>query len=177
MHLVSQIKIPPFPISMKSLQLVLALLTVIGFTSCASSTPASRSQARPAAFQAIPAAQKPTVLTGNITEGMSRDAVWVAWGPASSISQASEDGKSFEIWRYTGLRPIYRNNLGMGFGMGFGGFGGFPVGCGRNRFFGTVPFYNFDYGPDYVPFTEAVVKFRDGKVKAWERLTRQRIPV
>jgi hypothetical protein len=149
---------------MKFLQLTLALLSVLGLANCAS-TPATRAEKRPAAFQSIPQSQKASVLAGDITEGMSRDAVWIAWGPAGSISQASEDGKSYEIWRYTGLRPVYRTHIGMGYAT-------YPHGYGRNRHYHTDPFYNFDYGPDYIPFTEAVVKFRDGKVKAWERLAR-----
>ena len=153
---------------MKFIQLAVALISVVGLSNCAS-TPTTRAQRRPAAFQAIPESQKQTVLAGGVTEGMNRDAVWIAWGPASSISQASEEGKSYEIWRYTGLRPVYRNHVGMGMGMGMGPLG---YGCGPYRNFGWGPFYNFDFGPDYIPYTESVVKFRDGKVRAWERLSR-----
>ncbi len=141
--------------------LLLLSLGVSLLASC-SSTPATRAQQRPAALAALPAKQQPTVLAGQITEGMTKDAVWIAWGSPSNISQAGENGTKLEIWRYTGLHPIYRPQFGMGYGI-------IPHGYGRNRHYHVDPFYNMNYGPDYVPYTAAVVKFLDGKVKAWER--------
>jgi hypothetical protein len=149
---------------MNFLQLTLAVLSAGLLANCAS-TPATRAEKRPAAFQAIPQSQRDTVLAGEIKDGMSRDAVWIAWGPPNNISQAGEDGTHYEIWRYTGLRPVYRSSIGMGLAM-------LPHGRGRSRHYHTHPYYDFNYGPDYVPYTEAVVKFREGKVKSWERINR-----
>lgn len=141
------------------------LVAALFLSSCASPSPQSRIAARPAAYSALPNKHKDLVQQGQICEGMSKDAVWLAWGPANSISQGSANGKSFDLWRYTGLRPVYQHSIG--FGVSIGGYRGR---CGRRGF--SAPFMDYDYGPVYVPFTAAEVRFRNEVVVSWERLNR-----
>lgn len=134
---------------------------------CAVSTPASRAERKPAEFQALPAAHQKLALAGEIKEGMTRHAVWVAWGPASRIVDLSDGGVKYELWRYTEMQPIYRHSIGMGFGGGF-----YHPGCrGRGRGYHHHPYYDMNFGPDYVPYTAAEVKFRHGLVKSWQRVS------
>jgi hypothetical protein len=147
----------------KIAQVFLAGCCALLLANCASATPATRMQLRPAAFAALSSHQKDLVMKGEISEGMSRDAVWIAWGRPSRIANAGEGGATFEIWRYTGLQPIYHTSIGVG--IGIGGYHGRR----HTRGYYSEPFFDYNYGPDYVPYTAAQVKFRNGVVKTWER--------
>ncbi|MBP7949174.1 MAG: hypothetical protein KA004_05915 [Verrucomicrobiales bacterium] len=150
------------PVPLRFLPGLLAALFLCG---CAASTPQSRIAKRPEAFAAIPAKHKELAQRGSISEGMSKDAVWIAWGPANQILRGSVNGKSYDLWRYTGLRPVYQHSFGMG--ISFGHHHGHR-GCGG----WSAPYYDYDYGPVYVPFTAAEVRFRNDAVVSWERLAR-----
>ena len=151
---------------MNTLLRILPLALALMGASCAPSNPAARAQKRPAAFQALPAEHQKMALEGRIKEGMSRDAVWVAWGPASRIYEASAQGTAQEVWHYTGLQQVYSGSIGMGMGFGYGGSGRY----GRSRRADPFSYYDLNYGPQYVPFTQAEVKFQKGVVKSWERM-------
>lgn len=144
---------------MKILRLLPALAAAVCLSSCAVSNPASRISQQPAVFAALPASQKALVQTGQIAEGMTKDAVYLAWGRPDGVLAGSENGKSTELWRYTRLQPVYRQRIGMGMGWGYGPY------CGRGRRH-YDPFY--DQGLEYVPVTAGVVRFRNGKVTGWE---------
>ena len=141
--------------------LVIATLPLL-LSNCTVSSPAKRAEKRPTAFHALSAEHQKLALSGQITEGMNRDAVWVAWGPAGRILEASENGARYELWRYHGMQPIYHRSVSVGFG-----FSTFPR---RGRGFYADPFWGFDSMPDYIPFTSAEVKFRNGLVKSWQRI-------
>lgn len=140
-----------------------ALAGAVLLSSCAVSSPQTRIQSRPADYQALPEKYKALVQQGRIAEGMNRDAVWIAWGPPNRISRGVESGAKLELWRYTGLRPIYTHSIGFGAGLGYHRFG-------RNRGYCYDPFYDYQVGPTYVPYTAAEVKFRNGKVSGWEKV-------
>ena len=140
--------------------LVIGIATVIGFTSCQSATPASRAAQSPGVLESLSAEHRDLVLKGTITEGMSKDAVLIAWGKPDGVSHGSAEGKNVETWRYTTLRPIYRPYYGVGMGYGYG------YGYGYRR--GFYPGATLAMGPDYVPVTSSVVRFRGNRVTAWE---------
>ena len=144
------------------IKLLVAATSPFLLANCTVSSPAKRAEKRPAAFHALPAAHQKMALTGQITEGMNRDAVWVAWGPAGRILEASENGARYEIWRYHGMQPVMQRSVSVGFG-----FSTFPR---RGHGFYADPFMGFDAVPDYIPFTSAEVKFRNGLVKSWQRI-------
>lgn len=151
---------------MNTLLRILPIALALFSASCAPSNPTARAQKRAAAFQSLPAEHQKLALEGKIKEGMSRDAVWVAWGPASRIYEASTQGNTMEIWHYTGLQQVYGGSFGMGLGFGYGQVGRY----GRYRRADPFSHYDLNYGPQYIPFTQAEVKFQQGLVKSWERL-------
>ncbi len=131
--------------------------------SCAPSTPQARIQENPARFAALPANQQALVEGGEISRGMSRDAVDLAWGPPSSRFEGSKGGKATERWDYTGVRPV-RTHFSGGFGYGrYGRYGG------RYHPYSS---YVFDVGPEiaYLPYRRATVWFLDRRVDSWETM-------
>lgn len=132
------------------------------FTSCETANPATRAQQNPAVFNSLSAEDQALVLKGTISEGMSRDAVMLAWGRPDSVMNSSDGGRAGEVWRYTSLRPVYRPYYGVGMGMGS---------YGRHRS-GIYPTASFGMGPDYVPVTSSVVRFRNGRVHGWDTVDR-----
>ncbi len=146
-----------------------ALLT----SSCAVTTnPSGRAARNPAAVEGFSSEHRELALAGKLCEGMNKDAVYIAWGRPDSVSRGSETGREVEIWRYTTLRTYYRPHVGLGYGYGRGyGHGGLHGGgFGGCDGFSGDPFYGhgFSHGPDYVPVTSGVVRFKGGVVRAWE---------
>jgi hypothetical protein len=135
---------------------------VIVLSACAAATPASRVAQAPQLFEPLPAAQKEAVLQGRVEEGMSPDAVYLACGQPDRVMRGSENGKPYELWRYTQLIPVYHAGVSMGFGYGRG--------YGRHHEFYEPGWIGYDAGPDYVPVTAVVVRFSRNRVTGWERL-------
>ena len=147
---------------MKNLLMLLAAGSL--FVSCAPSTPLTRIRENPEVFARSPAAQKPLVERGEIARGMSKDAVALAWGPPSSLFEASREGIPAERWDYLGSRPIH--TTGFYGGIGYGRFGGY------GRRYHPYSAYGLGYAPEvtYVPYRRATVWFERGRVQSWERL-------
>ena len=112
-----------------------------------------------AMFDKLPEAHKKLVVRGAIVEGMSRDAVFLAWGRPSRVSRGSRDGGTFERWIYTHYEPVWTHNSSIGLGYGYGRYG-----C---RYGGL---YNDGPSVTYIPYNAAKVEFVSGRVKAWEAL-------
>ncbi len=162
---------------------VFLLLPILAFlaVSCASSTPAKRVEKNPELHAALSSHQKKLVAEGKIENGMSPDAVYLAWGTPASRAEGQDGGQTFEKWDYTRLTPVYHQSLHGGFGHGFGrsysgrsgrGFGsrsgrGFGGGHGGGR--GFRSYGSFGTGVAYVPYRSAWVKFRNGRVESWQR--------
>ena len=138
------------------MMLVLGVVVMCGFTSCESMTPAKRAAENPGVMDRLSEADRNLVLSGTISEGMSKDAVIIAWGRPDSISHGSMSGKPVETWRYATMRPIYRPYYGVGLGYGYGYRGHFYPGA------------TFGMGPDYVPVTSSICRFRNNRVIGWE---------
>ncbi|MES2707982.1 MAG: hypothetical protein V4726_15425 [Verrucomicrobiota bacterium] len=145
---------------MRRLLILIPVITAGFFlSSCATPGPPGRIEKYPGMFATLSAAEQKAVREGRIVEGMSKDAAYLAWGRADSVTTGSQNGTPFELWRYTALQPIYSSNLTLGYGFGYGRYG--------RRY--DPAFIGFESGPDYVPVTAAVVRFKNGKVSGWER--------
>ena len=84
-------KAPLFSLSM-------AALAVSLLSSCvAPSTPQTRIAARPEAYNALPASHRSLIDQGKIKEGMTKDAVYLAWGSPDRVRESSSAGKKTKL--------------------------------------------------------------------------------
>lgn len=139
----------------------LIVFAILQFTGCTVVTPQTRVQQNQAMFDQLSATERDLVLKGTITEGMTKDTVYLAWGQPDAATTGSDRGKATETWRYATMRPVYYGG-GIGYGMGMGYYGG--RGYGR----GFYPAFDMSITPQYVPVTSSVVRFHAGRVVAWE---------
>ena len=136
------------------------LSAALSLASCVS-TPASRIQKNPALFNSLPPSQKTLVESGQIAEGMSPPAVFLAWGDPSAVAEGNLNGKSATRWIYTSLQPVYTPPPSFWAGPYWGG----PYwGPGFYR-----PYYPYYNDVTYVPVNTGYVLFINGKVQSWER--------
>lgn len=145
---------------MKNLLLtVSAAVVALTFVSCAPhSTPQSRIVSRTADYEKLSEKHKELVRRGEITEGMGKEAVSLAWGSPDGTVEGLRNGKEMERWDYQGTRSVVTHNVfggyrsGYGYGYRYSGFGG-------------------GFGPtiSYVPYRKASVWFVRGRVDEWER--------
>ncbi|MDB4568395.1 hypothetical protein N9085_01395 [Akkermansiaceae bacterium] len=154
---------------MKIILLPLLSGFAILLASCASSSPTTRIQNNPVIFQKVPSSQREMVVSGRIKNGMSKDAVFIAWGKPDSVAEGETEGKRFERWTYTSLSPVYSTSFYGGYGGGYGGYG-----CHnpyyRNSGYGSRGYgYVYSQAVDYVPVPSATVDFSNGRVTKWQR--------
>jgi hypothetical protein len=126
--------------------------TVVVLAGCVS-TPQSRIAKHPQDFAALSERQKVLVQQGRIEQGMSKPAVYFAWGSPNRVGEWLRNGVPFERWTYFDYQPVYFPHLGFGWGYGRGYYD---------------PFWYS--GPDiyYMPYAAGRVDFRRGRVIDWE---------
>lgn len=136
-----------------------ALLAVVASLLCASCTApvVKRIERNPEIFNALSARHKDLVQQGRIEEGMTKKAVFLAWGRPDQVSQGSKSGKTYEKWGYAGYQPSYTTAMGFGYSSRF-----YHGGC-------NVYDRAFFYEPmvTYLPYEAARVEFTGGIVTAW----------
>ncbi len=121
----------------------------------------------PSLFLDLKDSERELVMNGEIKEGMSRDAVYLAWGRPDAVRRGSENGKGHESWAYFDAVAIQRNTVSYGYGGGHSPF---------YSHFGVHPRYGYCSGPgwsfgteiDYVNQLSRSVKFSNKRVIAWE---------
>lgn len=126
-------------------------------TSCAS-TPQSRIASNPEIFNALSNSHKELISHGRITEGMTSQAVFLAWGKADFVKRSSSGGRLTETWVYNGVQPVYASSYGFGMGYGYGPY--------HRGYYDPY----FCYGPTvyYQTYVVGKVTFRNGVVTQWE---------
>jgi hypothetical protein len=132
--------------------LILPLLALF-VVSCASSTPAKRIEENPRRYTSLNSRHQALVESGKIENGMTSDAVYLAWGKPASQAEGQEGGKTFEKWTYTSIAPIYSQSF-------YGGRGY------ERRYY---PYNSFGTEINFVPYRSAWVKFLNGRVDSWQR--------
>ncbi|MFD2257564.1 hypothetical protein ACFSSA_12850 [Luteolibacter algae] len=144
--------------SLLSLSTVLAGAAALLMSSCAPSTPESRIYQNPHLYGRLSKKDQDLVSRGEIANGMSKDAVILAWGNPADKVDGFRDGRRMERWDYTGTKPVVTNNV-------FGGY--------RSGYYGPYRYSGFGggFGPEitYVPYRKSSVWFVNDKVNEWER--------
>jgi hypothetical protein len=134
------------------------------------STVDSRIHGNPQTFAALSPADQALVRRGDISEGMSKAAVYLAWGKPDRLRYGSRAGVPFEAWIYT----TTQSEIGLGYSPGFYGYGYGRYGWSR-RFYGSRGFYGYSrFNPyldddifDYeVPYRTAF--FERERCTGWE---------
>lgn len=120
---------------------------------CGCSTVQSRVRERRAAFQQMPPRQQSLVLHGEVREGMSPDAVYIAWGRPEEISRGVRRGQPFEVWTYyiASQEVIPRYTY-------------VPRFVGRHHVLGSI--YNPQYITHWQPYR--TVAFENGRAVSWQ---------
>jgi hypothetical protein len=140
---------------MNPLRLFLVALALT-MASCTSPI-VKRIERNPEIYNSLSTRHKEMVTLGQIEEGMSKKAVFLAWGRPDRAAQGSERGKAYERWSYAGYDPVYT----MGFGPGY--WGGGWSGHYYDRAFFYEPMMT------YVPYEAAKVEFLNGTVTSWAK--------
>ena len=137
----------------------------------------TRISEHPEIYNSLSPRDQALVRQGRIREGMTMDAVWVAWGSPDQKGFGRYHGKSTETWIYHAYSNEYDPYYG-GFGYpyygGFGG-GGVFVGGRHGRHFVAVydPFYDPFFYPRFrqVSYPYKTVTFRNGRAVAFQQYT------
>lgn len=147
------------------------------------STVESRISEHPDLYHSLSARQQQLVANGQITPGMSRDGVYLAWGTPDQRVEGAMRDQMTETWIY-----IHYTSYPYGYGYGYGypyrygwggGFGGVVVTRrhhGRSFAFVGNPFYDpfyYSYIPPSIPYPYRTVTFANGRVVSFQSLVGQ----
>jgi hypothetical protein len=143
------------------------------------STTETRISDHPEIFQTLSPRDQELVKAGKIREGMSQNAVWVAWGAPDQKATGVARGNPVETWiynEYTYANAPYPYPYGP---FGYGGyFGGGRIafhrhGAHRFAIIGD-PFYDpfyYSYIPPRVAYPSKTVTFQNGRVVSIQVMT------
>ncbi|MFC5049627.1 hypothetical protein ACFPK9_03205 [Rubritalea spongiae] len=144
---------------MKNKQAILTFLLLgipcLFLSSCATDAIQRRIDKNPEMYSRLNADDKQRVNSKKIAQGMSKEAVFLAFGGPSRSAKGLKNGKHYERWYYTRLTPDYVGGYYPGYGR-YGPRGYYGYGAGFSAF------------PDYTRELEAIVEFRNNKVYGWE---------
>ncbi|MCB1064365.1 MAG: hypothetical protein KDN20_15785 [Verrucomicrobiae bacterium] len=139
-------------------------IAAAGLTGCATVTsPEKRIAADLELFHSQSEKHQDLISRGQVIEGMSKDAVYLAWGRPHETKQSSRDGKARETWVYYGSEAVPVQTVGVS--MGYGG-GYYAPGC-------ASPFYDFGYQYANRDYVAGKVEFEKNQVVFWERNERR----
>lgn len=137
----------------------------------------------PEIYNSLSSKDQALVSQGQIRYGMSRSAVWLAWGSPEQKTEGNMRGKATETWIYVQSRTApygYGYPYGpYGYGYGYGGFGAVGVvrthrHHGRSFVFFGDPFYDpfyYSYIPPTISYPYKTVTFSNGRVMSFQYLT------
>ena len=130
------------------------------------STVETRISEHPEIYQSLSARDQTLVSQGQIRDGMSRNAVWLAWGSPGRKTFGNMRGQTTETWVYvhytTYYYPYAYPFYGPGYGFGY---------SGRNFIFFGSSFYDpffYSYIPPSIPYPYKVVTFAGGRVVSFQ---------
>jgi hypothetical protein len=157
-------------------------LSGLVLTGCA--TIENRISQHPEIYSQLSPRDQALVRQGRIREGMSMNAVWLAWGSPEQKGFGRLQGRSSETWIYRAYYneyDPYYGGYGYGYGYPYGGFigGGVIVGGrhGHRHFIAAYdPFYDPFFYPRFrqVSYPYKTVTFANGRVVAYQGFTSPR---
>jgi hypothetical protein len=117
------------------------------------------------------------VSQGKIRTGISKNAVWLAWGSPDRKVIGNMRGRPTETWIYVNYETAPYSYYGpydpdFGYGFGSGGFVRTHHGGRSFVFFGS-PFYDpffYSYIPPSIPYPYKTVTFANGRVMSFQYL-------
>jgi hypothetical protein len=143
----------------------IAVSTLV-LTSC--STTETRISGHPEIYQNLSPRDQALVSEGQIRDGMSPNAVYLAWGSPDRKIVGNMRGRPTETWVYvhytTYSYPYPYPYYGPGYGFGYGYHG-------RNFVYFGSPFYDpffYSYIPPSIPYPYKVVTFSNGRVVSFQ---------
>jgi hypothetical protein len=139
----------------------LGLLLAIGLSSCAAPIE-RRIASNPEIYTKLSENDKILVSQGRLREGMTKEAVFLAWGRPDRVGHGRAQGSAIERWTYVAQRPIYTHSVGLGIGMGHG-YGRYGYGYGGV----WDPFWMGGPSVAYIPYPAATVDFRNSRVSSF----------
>jgi len=164
-----------------------ALTLIAGAAACAfflsgCSTTDSRIAEQPETYNALGPRDQALVTEGKIREGLSKGAVYIAWGAPNQRAEGRSRGRRVETWIYFGTAAgdyypspfLYGPYAGFGYGYGYGG--GFGYSHRRRGGLRGGYFYDPFYDPFFynrisvLTYPERTVSFQNGRVIAYQYL-------
>ncbi len=147
--------------------LALAFVVALSLVSCSTTNQRQKRITRnPEWYNALSESDKALVSKGRIREGMGKNAVFLAWGRADSVTASTDRGKSVETWFYTTPVPHYVTGFGFSYGSYYGrGYPGFGIGHGYGAGWpGPFPYQELVY----TERPAAMVRFERERVVSWQ---------
>ena len=155
----------PLPAMKTKFRLLAFSLIVLGLSNCVH--PIERRIANnPQIYQSLSTQDQLLVQQGRIREGMTKEGVFLAWGRPHEVATGRQKGSAVEQWTYLDSQPVYTDTLGMGFGIGPWGYGGYGRYYGR---YGGGYWGNMGPSVMYVPYKAGSVTFRSNRVTDYLR--------
>ena len=146
------------------------------------STTETRISQHPEMYQRLAESDRALVNEGKIRNGMSRDAVYLAWGGPDQTTTGTVHGKPAETWIYTSSTSStgpYPYGWGHGYyGGGYYGFGFVSQHRHHRGHFRSFydPFYDpFYYNRPVINYPDRTVSFQNGRVVAFQFLYPPRV--
>ena len=143
-----------------------ALLITLVLCSCQTG-PQARIEQNSAIYNRLSARDKELVARGDIRKGMSKDAVYLSWGPPGMVREGSSGSSSSVAWAYMTSAPIPISSLSYAnvYRPYYGRYGVHPrYGYCRNSG------WALETGTDFVRYVNKTVKFSGNQVVSWERV-------
>ncbi|MEN3369066.1 MAG: hypothetical protein V7609_1209 [Verrucomicrobiota bacterium] len=142
------------------------------------STTETRISAHPEIYNGLSASDRALVAEGKIRNGMSQNAVFLAWGSPDAKTSSVVLGRPAETWVYTAIASSpYPYGWGPGYyGRGYYGFGYVTRhrhSVIRSRLY-YDPFYYPFYSSQTTTYPERTVSFQNGRVVAYQFLNSPR---
>lgn len=146
-------------------KLLLLILPIAFLAACTPEASVNRRiEKNPEWYGELSQNQQLLVKQGRVEEGMSKNAVFLAWGPPDHVRKGRKSGSDIETWIYDDYVPHIQHRIGVSYGPGWGRYGGYGYGI-YDPFWG-LPYYGHDVHYSRTPTAKAV--FRNGRVVEWQ---------